>query len=395
MEDFKKLVREYWKIGLVGVVAIVLLTVVSATGGDIRQSGSSYSNAPSGYGAWYQMMVDRGTKIRRWEKSFAQLTQDSSYSTNTTLLQVNHQLEILQLTDIQRKWIEQGNTLAVLGINAPAEESPFTADFQSSEGLVKIETKRRLNLISPIGGLVKDLPETAILSDRSGSIMVEYSLGKGRLIIATTPHLAANTYQDIRPNYELLANLATVDRQQLIVDEYIHGYRDRQKDGYRNGQKTGSTDNENSEERTGDILGYLANTPLLIVLLNLTLGLLVSIWQQNQRFGQIIIPKPPQIENSEAYIQALAGVLRQASSSEFVIQTIGKAEQLSWQKKLGLGSERLVESDTLITAWKNRTKLPPDDLIFILNSIAETHRLSPKQLNTWLTKLQTIDRQLT
>jgi hypothetical protein len=395
MEDFNKLVREYWKVGLVGVVAIVLLTVVSATGGDIRQSGSSYSTAPNGYGSWYQMMIDRGTKIRRWEKSFGKLAQDPIYSTNTTLLQVNPQLETLALTEIQRKWIERGNTLAILGINAPAQEAPFSSNFQSSEGLVKIETKRRLSLIPSVGALDNILSAKTILSDRSGSVMTQYSLGKGQIIVASTPHIAANAYQDTQPNYELLAKLSTANRQQLIVDEYIHGYRDRQKDGYRDGQKIGSSDNENSEERTGDIIGYLANTPLLIVLLNLTLGILVSIWQQNQRFGQIIISKPPQIENSEAYIQALAGVLRQANSSEFVIQTIGKAEQLSWQKKLGLGSERLVEPDTLINAWKNRTKLPPDDLIFILESIVETNRLSPKQLNTWLIKLQTISRQLT
>ncbi len=386
MEEFKKLVREYWKIGLVGVVAIVLLTVVSAMGGDIRQSGSSYNNAPNGYGSWYQMMVDRGTKIRRWEKSFAQFAQDPLYSTNTTLLQVNPQLEIFQLTDVQRKWIARGNTLAILGINAPAQEAPFSANFQSSEGLVKIETKRRLNLVPSIGALDGALPEATILSDRSGSVMTQYSLEKGRIIVASTPHLAANAYQDYRPNYELLAKLSTANRQQLIVDEYIHGYRDR--------QKASSTVKEYSEERTKDIIGYLANTPLLIVLLNLILGILVTIWQQNQRFGQIITSKPPQIENSEAYIQALAGVLRQANSSQFLIQTIGKAEQLSWQKKLGLGSERLVESDTLINAWKTRTKLPPDDLIFILTSIAETPR-SPKQLNTWLLKLQTISRQLT
>lgn len=390
MEDFKKLVKEYWKIGLIGVVSIVLLTFFSAMGGDIRQSGSSYSNAPSGYGAWYQMMVDRGTKIRRWEKSFGRLVQNPLYSTNTTLLQVNPQLETFQLTEIQRKWIERGNTLAVLGINAPAQDARFSSSFQSYEGLVKIETKRRLNLISSLGDLGNAVLDKIILSDRSGSVMTQYSLGKGLVIVASTPHLAANAYQENRPNYELLAKLSTVNRQQLIVDEYIHGYRDRQKID----RETGATDNESSEERTGDILGYLGNTPLSIVLLNLTLGIIILIWQQNQRFGQIIIPKPPQIENSEAYIQALAGVLRQANSSEFVIQTIGKNEQLSWQKKLGLGAERLVESDTLINAWKNRTNLPPDDLIFILKSIATTHRFSTAELNTWLTKLQTISRQL-
>jgi hypothetical protein len=393
MEDFRKLVAQYWKIGLGAVVAIVLVTVVSAMGGDIRQAGSSYSKAPDGYGAWYQMMVDRGIEIRRWEKTFDRLTKSTADSTGTTLLRVNSQLEPFQLTDPQQKWIELGNTIVCLGVSAPAENASFSAIFPSPQGAVKIETKRRLKSTLPSDGLLKNIPGTAILSDRSGSIMIEYRLGKGRLIIATTPHLAANAYQDIRPNYELLANLVTVDRQQLIVDEYIHGYRDRSK--ATPGNKAGEPNDETADERTRDILGYLANTPLIIVLLNLTLGIIVVIWQQNQRFGRIIVPKPPQIENSEAYIQALAGVLRQANSSEFVIQNIGRSEQLSWQKKLGLGGERLVETDTLITAWENRTKLPAEDLRFVLKITTAARRLSPSELTTWLTKIQTISRQLT
>jgi Domain of unknown function (DUF4350) len=388
VEEFKKLFTQYWKIGLVGVVAIVLLTIVSAMGGDIRQSGSSYSKAPDGYGAWYQMMVDRGIEIRRWEKTFDRLTKSTAYSTGTTLLRVNSQLELFQLTDPQKKWIELGNTIVCLGVSAPAENASFSAVFPSPQGAVKIETKRRLKSTVPSDGLLKDMPGTAILSDRSGSIMVEYALGKGRLIIATTPHIAANAYQDIRPNYELLANLVTVDRQQLIVDEYIHGYRDRSK------AKAGEPNEETANDRTGNVLGYLASTPLIIVLLNLTLGIIVVIWQQNQRFGRIIVPKPPQIENSEAYIQALGGVLRQANSSEFVIQNIGRSEQLSWQKKLGLGGERLVEADTLITAWETRTKLPTEDLRFVLKITTTARRLSPSELTTWLTKIQAISRQL-
>jgi hypothetical protein len=275
-----------------------------------------------------------------------------------------------------------------LGVAAPAQDGTFSGMFPSPQGAVKIETKRRLRETIPIGGLLKDISVRSILSDRSGSVMVEYSIGKGRLILATTPHLAANTYQDIRSNYELLANLVTIDRQQIIVDEYIHGYRDRSK------KIAGSNADDDSEARMGDILGYLANTPLIIVLLNLTLGIIVVIWQQNQRFGRIIVPKPPQIENSQAYIQALGGVLRQANSSEFVIQNIGRAEQLSWQKKLGLGGERLLDSDTLINAWETRTKLPTEDLRFVLKLTTAARRLSPTELTIWLMKLQTISRQL-
>ncbi len=379
MTDFKKLFKQYWQLGLVAAIAIVLLTIVSATGGDVRQSGSSYSIAANGYSAWYQMAIERGLKIQRWQKSFPQIIKNSKYQQGVALLQINPKLEQLEITNDQQKWVNQGNTIVILGVIAPAEEIPFQADLESSQGAVRIETTRRFITNSAKNGLPSDISKESILSDQSGSVITQFKLAKGRIIIATTPHLAANAYQDFRPNYELLAELVSKDRQQILVDEYIHGYIDRE---------------SVTDTRTGDVLEYLASTPLIIVFVNLLLGILVLVWQQNRRFGKIIIPKSPELDNSEAYIQALGGVLRQANSSEFVIQNIGKAEQLSWQQKLGLGKERLVEAPILITAWENQTQLPTEDLRFVLQLTARERRLTPAELTIWLTKIRTIDLQL-
>lgn len=379
MQDFKRLVKQYWQFVFLAVVAIVLFTVVSATGGDPKQPGSSYSIAPNGYSAWYQLMLDRGVKIQRWEQSFPQLATVPDYGQGVTLLQVNSQIQPLQISTTQQEWVRQGNTLVVLGVAAHAWGIPFQTDIDSPQGAIRIETTRRFKSDSIIAGLPADLPSEAILSDRSGKVIERFNLGKGRVIIATTPHLAANAYQDFQPNYELLAKLVTENRQQIIVDEFIHGYRNRA---------------ATSEAKTGDVLEYLARTPLIIVCFNLGLLMLVLIWQQNRRFGKIIIPKLPEIENSEAYIKALGGVLRQANSSEFVIQNIGKNQQLAWQQQLGLGGDRLVEADTVITAWENQIKLPTDDLRFVLQLVAGARRLNPKELNIWLSKIQLISNQI-
>jgi hypothetical protein len=378
MANFKRLLKQYWQFVFLAVVAIVLFTVVSATGGDPRQVGSSYSIAPNGYGAWYQMMLDRGVKIQRWEKPFSQLATDPAYEQGTTLLQVYPQLEPRQITIAQKEWVKKGNTLIILGVAAPAWDTEFSADLNSPQGAVRIETTRRFKNYGTVGLSDKYAPE-AVLRDRTGNVITQFELEQGRVIVATTADLAANAYQDFRPNYELLAKIVTDDRQQIIVDEYIHGYRDR---------------SAKTETQTGDVLEYLAKTPLLIVFLNLCLGMLVLIWQQNRRFGKIVIPKPPEIENSEAYIQALGGVLRQANSSEFVVQNIGKANQLDWQQQLGLGGDRLVSADTVVAAWENQTKLPPDDLRFVLQLATGAKRLTPLELSTWLTKVQIISRQL-
>ncbi|WP_309735263.1 DUF4350 domain-containing protein [Chamaesiphon sp. OTE_75_metabat_556] len=393
MTDFKKLFKQYWQFGLIAAIAIVVVTFVSATGGDSRQAGSSYSNAANGYSTWYRMMSERGMKMHRWQRSFPQLTKNSDYQSATTLLQVNPQLEKLQLTKLQRTWVSQGNTLVILGVAAPAWEMPFQTDLESFQGNVRIETTRRFRADSIKQELPQSTFKSSVLSDQSGSVIATFKLDKGLVIIASTSHLAANAYQDFQPNYELLATLVTQDRGQVLVDEYIHGYIDRQRKSATS-QKTSSDEIADDRETDGDALAYLANTPLFIVSLNILLGILVLFWQQNRRFGKVIVPKLPEIDNSEAYIQALSGVLYQANSSEFVLQNIGRAEQLTWQQKLGLGKERLVEPQTLITAWETQTKLPTEDLRFVLQLTTVARRLTPAELTNWLAKVRTINRQL-
>ncbi len=391
MTDFKKLLKQYWQLGLLALVVIVLITVISAMGGDSRLAGSSYSNAANGYSHWYQMMIDRRVKINRWQKSFSKLAQSPEYEQGITLLQVQPQLEKLLITDQQQEWVFKGNTLVILGVDAPAEEIPFQQDLASPHGKIRIETTRRFRSNLDRDKFLKDADRVAILQDRSGSVITELKLDQGKIIIATTPYLAANAYQDFQPNNDLLTELVTTDSQQILVDEYIHGYTDRKPviD-----PKTGNVKTDDESSDNNDTLSYLASTPLIVVFINLLLGILVLAWQQNRRFGKVVIPKPPEVDNSEAYIQALSGVLRQANSSEFVLQHIGKAEQLSWQQKLGLGKERLVESQALITAWENQTQLPTDDLRSVLQLTAAARRLTSTELMIWLTKIREIDRQL-
>jgi Domain of unknown function (DUF4350) len=391
MADFKQLFKQYWQLGLLAVVAIILVTVISAMGGDSRLAGSSYSNAANGYSNWYQMMIDRGIKIHRWQKSFPKLAQSSEHEQGITLLQIQPQLEQLVVTNQQQEWVVKGNTLVILGVDAPASETTFQRDLESPQGNIRIETTRRFRASINNNKFLKDADSAVILQDRSGSVITQFKLTEGQIIIATTPYIAANAYQDFQPNYDLLTELVTKDRQQVLVDEYIHGYVDRQPiiD-----PKTGEVKTSDDPNDRHDALNYLATTPLIVLFVNLLLGILVLAWQQNRRFGKVVIPKIPEVDNSEAYIQALAGVLRQANSSEFVLQNIGKAEQLSWQQKLGLGKERLVESQILITAWEHQTQSPADDLRFILQLTAAPIRLTPAELTIWLTKISEIDRQL-
>jgi Domain of unknown function (DUF4350) len=380
MKNWRQFLQRYWQMILTALAIMVLVTILNAPNGSEQLKGSSYGVDPHGYAAWYQKMADKGVAIERWRQPAAEII--IKYPSGTTLLQVNSELKVLDVAPEQRKWIESGNTLIVLGIKAPPNDIEFSQDLDSPQGSIRIETTRRFTPKDFEASSYKNLPTKpeSIVEDSTGAAIWQEKIGKGRLILATTPHLAANAYQDFAANYELLATLATTDRQRIVVDEYLHGYKD--------------ANNKKPAGGKANLFAYLANSPVGILFLNICLLLMVVAWQQNRRFGAVVIPQPPKIDNSSAYIQALGGVLRQARSSEFVMQNIGKSEQLKLQRRLGLGNKQLVDRETLVNIWMTQTKLPAADLPVILQSAPGSKRLNEAELQQWLTKIQAIRDQL-
>jgi Domain of unknown function (DUF4350) len=383
MKDWRKFLQSYWQMILTAVAIVILIIIVNAPSSSERLKGSSYSVEPQGYGAWYQKMVDKGVSIERWRKPAEEIF--NKYPNGTTLLQVNSELHPFTLGAAEQQWIERGNTLVVLGLKAPANDLEFSQNLPSPQGQVKIETTRRFQVDEENASSYFRLPKIPenVVSDNMGAVVWKSSIGKGQVILATTPYLAANAYQDFPANYDLLTALATTDRQRIVVDEYLHGYRDAKDPNAKNAGVTKK-----------NLLTYFIDTPLLVAFVNLCLVLGILMWQQNRRFGAVIIPQLPQIDNSSAYIQALGGVLRQAQSSEFVVQNIGKAEQLKLQQYLGLGNKQLVDRQTLVDAWQAQTKLPAADLPVILQLATGQQRLTEAELQQWLTQLQAMRDQL-
>jgi Domain of unknown function (DUF4350) len=388
MKDWQKFLRQYWQVILTAVVIFVLVLIVSALGGSERLKGSSYSSEPQGYGAWYQQMVDKGVAIERWRKPAHKVFD--KYPSSTTMLQVNSELAKFSLDPSDKKWIENGNTLVVLGLDALSNDIEFSQNLTSPQGQVKIETTRRFR-VTDVSSSYFDLPTVpdSIVSDDHGAVVWQSLIGKGKLILATTPYLAANAYQDSTANYELLTAL-TGNQQRIVVDEYLHGYREPRKPN----DPLNPDDPQQFDGEGGGLISYFGKTPFFVAFVNICLVLGILVWQQNRRFGAVVIPQPPQVDNSVAYIQALGGILRQAQSSEFVLQNIGKAEQLKLQQLLGLGNKQLVDRQTLIDAWLVQTKLPAADLPVILQLAPSNHPFTEAELQQWLGKLQAMRDQL-
>ena len=398
--------RQIWLLSI-ALATLVLLSLFAAPSNRL-QSGSTYGRSPDGYAAWYALMESRGVTIHRWQKPLKSLFQPTepktpaietlnpnkparsdlaiatpsplrspltplpspltAASTPTapiTLLQISNG-EPLSVSSLE--WVGRGNVLLLLGVGTFVTKAPFESTIASPVGDIRIQTSRR--------GTDRTTQTNVLLKDSFGSIVWQQTVGKGQIISASTPHLAANAYQDARGNFEFLAKLVTAPKLPIWVDEYAHGYKDR----------------EVMQQGSGNLLGYLAKTPLLLVLIQTIVILSVLIWGQNRRLGPAIDLPIPTIDNSEAYIQAMAGVLRKAESSQFVVDTVCKAEQLAIQKALGLGAEPL-PLETLLDAWRQHGQ-PTATLEAALQPTKRPRRLDEADLLKWVEQMQTVRRQI-
>ncbi|HHP7230778.1 MAG TPA: DUF4350 domain-containing protein [Xenococcaceae cyanobacterium] len=351
---------KWWILGVVLITVIVLLTVVAAPSSNQLLAGSTFNQNPNGYGAWYQYMREQKIPIERWQKPFSEL---ESSQNNLSYLKILPPLirGDNTLSTAESNWIERGNTMVILGIEAPATTAPFTT-IQSYDNLkIKIATTRR-----------EELNRNSLLQDEYGTIVWQKNIGEGKLIYAVTPYIAANAYQSFPGNYQFLAELVN-QNSLILVDEYLHGFRDYQE--------------IIESERQQTLLDYFSQTIWFPILVQIIIIMVIAIAFLSRRFGQPNLISEIQIDNSQVYIQALAAVLEKAECNDFVIETITRDEKLQLQQTLGLGKGKITD-EILISAWQQATKKDATQLKNLLQVSHRKSHLNEASLGNWLQQWQ-------
>lgn len=350
--------RYIWLIGILSLLLIGIL-LLSAPASNRINSGSTWGNAPDGYGAWYAYMEAQGAEIKRWQRPLSELIEQAESSSGpATLIRVIPPAIVLDFVSEAQSddWVDKGNRLIVLRQQEAVTEAPFRSQIDSANGKVTVETRRR-----------NKAEVNSLLADKYGAVV--WREKADAIVRSTTPFLAANAYQDAPGNFAFLADLVTQTEGPIWVDEYLHGYKDS---------------DVVVEEVAGSWLGYLAKTPILILAVQAGVILAVALVAQNQRIGGGRSLSSPKVNNSEAYIKALAGVLHKANNHDFLVETLTRAEQKSLQRALGLG-DAPVSQATLQTAWQQSTGRDAAQL-----NVLQAQPRSESTLHTWLQQLQSL-----
>ncbi|ASC73632.1 hypothetical protein XM38_046030 [Halomicronema hongdechloris C2206] len=356
--------RRLWLLFGMGLLLLLGLLSLSTPSAFSLASGSTWNRNPDGYAAWYDYMEAQGVAIQRWQQPVADLLKQRRDQEPATLVQIHPTFWSVEGSWAQRPWLDdwlrRGNTLVVLGLSYPVTAAPFETQIPSDRGPVTIATRRRQ-------AAEKGTP---LLQDDQGLIVWRQPQSAGQLILAVTPHLAANAYQQAAGNFPWLADLVTQAGGPIWVDEYLHGYREAE---------------ASATAGASSWLTYLAQTPLVLVCGQIVVICLLIGWAQNRYLGAPQAIHPPVVDNSTAYIQALAEVLYKANSHQFVVDALAAAERQQLQQRLGLGTGP-VDDATLATAWHQATG----------GAATELHPLTPPtSLNTmtlreWLRRLHVL-----
>ena len=70
--------RRYWIIGILAVLVLGFFFLAGAPTSQRIETGSTWGEAPDGYGAWYDYMEENGTPVDRWQRPVSELVEQVS-----------------------------------------------------------------------------------------------------------------------------------------------------------------------------------------------------------------------------------------------------------------------------------------------------------------------------
>jgi hypothetical protein len=398
----RHLIRAREPLALLLMFAVFLFAVYQykRVGNDTlpQNTPSSLNARPAGAKALFLLLRRYGYRVDRLEAGWRALTDSDGLTFVIEPLLPEREPSRAEVTAL-RDWVARGGTVlycvtaperpldpndplggdlaitrgddATTTISLPANASPYLQDVHR----LSVNCPVRLQPAAGAG-------YTVLAADRFGPVIVQKSIGRGRLLVAADLNLTNNAAILDEDNAQFMVNVAATavgdSGRNVLFDEYHHGAGFEGNDGDHPG-------------------GLLANAPLPLRLTLIHFAGLAAliIYNGNRRFGAPRRVAPPEERANTDYIRSMARLYRRSQSADIALMTLAAAFRRSLMRNLDLSPDATIDSIVARTQARYAVDAGPlGTLLAHCARIEAGERLPESQLPALAQQLQDWQRRL-
>jgi hypothetical protein len=137
-------------------------------------------------------------------------------------------------------------------------------------------------------------------ADENGALLVDFALGKGRIVLLAEPFILANNGISSADNLQLAINVVAGDQGLIAFDEFHQGRSVSQ----------------------NALIAYFAGTPIIAMCAQLALLVLVVIWTKGRRFARPLPLAQVDRRSSLEFVASMAELQERARAYDLALENI-------------------------------------------------------------------------
>ncbi len=325
---------------------------------ELAPNRSTYHSGPTGTRALHDFLNESGYKVIRWREKPERLLGDSGAMIATFVVVGQTQVRFTeeeavalhnwvalggrfvlidravdeQLMPVSRGWSVASKMFGVPALNTnPADAKQMTENVTALQPVQATALTRSIKTVMPSRfasrltimpppaeneledddqtNLGDDMSEqystkspapVAHIADQDGALLVDYSYGRGHIVVLSDPYIVANSGIRLNDNLQLAINTVAGREGLIAFDEYHQG--------------RGIARNA--------FASYFAGTPVLALGAQIVLLILLVLWTRARRFGR---PLPlPQVDrrSSLEFVASMAELQERSRAFDLAIENI-------------------------------------------------------------------------
>ena len=341
----KQYLKAQYYIPVIAFVFISLYALFLVSGGEtrVRERRSSLNRGGGGYFLFYKLFKQLGYKLRRWYE--AGLPKKVG-----CLIYYDYYPGGLEQDTVDAivKWVKQGNFLFLVGIHTNTDpvfyrrvEAGPARDVKISK---KLTSEPHAFSFSFSRCFEAKAGDEVLMSSESGALLIQRSLGSGRVYLFADNNLFVNRYF-LNPYHAVFLNRLLNDY--YTEDFYIYEY----------GTRT-------SVYKVKNAVMILFKGDLVFVTLHLfLLGMIFAVWK-GKRFGKPLRAEPFKRRSISVHLVAVGGFLQKTKANK-IVESLTRKYLIHRAKQL-LNIKKNISIDDLVEMLSKYSDKSPGKIKVLL-----------------------------